>query len=1079
MKNSTFYQRIFKSFPTPTLVVLPDSPKHTIIDVNKAFLNLSNTSEKMLLGNSFSSAIEQALGLVQQNWEKIFKKVLEDKISEKLIIGYKSKHDRFIDTGDVYHEIEVEFTCFSQGDDVDNIIVSFKSLTKPTKVPTPHQLIQWQSTGGQKNLNEAERVANIASWEVNMDTSAVYWSEMVKKIHEVDNSYQPTLESALNFYEDESRKRIEYAIKQSTIQDTSFDLELQLMTARRNNLWVRVTGKFDFKDGRCVRIYGLLLDISEIKKAESDLLRSEDQLKSLVESVEGIAWEADLKTETSTFISDKLYDLTGFVPERWRDHVSFILDHVHEEDKEKANLFYHSLFKGPGNRSLEYRLIRADGSILWINDIVSVIYKKGRPRWLRGIMMDITLKKRNDELENLEKQVLELNAKRDIPLQEIIKRYFLGIEVLFPHIKCSLYQVRGDHLYNWMSPSLPQSLIDQVGAVPIAEKSMSCGTAAFRKQPVIVRDISTDPLWENYCDLILSYGLKACWSYPVLDSNGKVLASLGVYFRETKNPEEEIIKVIEKSMSLFKIILENRQSQKLLQDAATLMKQGQDLANLGNWKWNLLTNEIQWSDSIYNIYGLDDHSLKMTFEIYLNSVHPNDREMVSRKLNYALKTKEETEFEERIIRPDGETRYLKSWCKVVLDENGEVIEMNGACLDISESKDIQRRLTKSQILLRNVVRELKISNERYKFANKATNEAIYDIDLEKKSLYWGEGFYRLFGYKTAPYNLYSDLGLLLIHPDERPRVEEELKVFMNDSSLTNWNAQYRFLKADQSYSYVKEEGYAVRNKEGNVIRIIGSFRDISLRKQTEQKMSQLHQERERNLRIMEISNAELEQFAHTISHDLLEPLRMVTGFLAQIEKKYSQLLDEKGMQYVLYALDGAKRMRKIILELLNFSKVGQLDEEKEQVDLNILIEEILILYRRKIKDKQASFKIAKLPTIYTLKSPARLIFQSLVNNALAFQKKGVPPFIEISFEETESFWSFTVADNGIGIDETMLDRAFILFHRLQADQNLPGTGMGLAVSKKIVESLGGRIWIDSKIGIGSKFHFTLAKGITD
>src|SRR5690606_31819533 len=134
---------------------------------------------------------------------------------------------------------------------------------------------------------------------------------------------------------------------------------------------------------------------------------------------------------------------------------------------------------------------------------------------------------------------------------------------------------------------LPGPFIKDLDSYPIGDNMMSCGTAAYRKEPVIVSDIALDPHWSSYKDIALASGLLACWAYPIMDSEGKVMASLGVYCKETRTPEEEEVKVIERLISLLKVILENRQNLKIFQDTTLLMKQGQELANLGNWQWDI------------------------------------------------------------------------------------------------------------------------------------------------------------------------------------------------------------------------------------------------------------------------------------------------------------------------------------------------------------------------------------------------------------------------------------------------------------------------------------------------------------
>ena len=247
------------------------------------------------------------------------------------------------------------------------------------------------------------------------------------------------------------------------------------------------------------------------------------------------------------------------------------------------------------------------------------------------------------------------------------------------------------------------------------------------------------------------------------------------------------------------------------------------------------------------------------------------------------------------------------------------------------------------------------------------------------------------------------------------------------------------------------------------------FKDVSRRKQSEEELKKINKE-------LALSNSDLEQFAFVASHDLQEPLRMITSFLSQLEKKYEGLLDEKGKKYIYFASDGAKRMRNIILDLLEFSRIGRTEEDKEMVNIGGLLQEAVDLNRKSIKEKQAEIIWDEaLPEIYTFKSPLRQVLHNLINNGLKYQAEGVKPIIRIIVEEDPKHWKFVVADNGIGIDSVYFDKIFTLFQRLHRKEEYSGTGVGLAICKKIIENLGGEIWVESEEGAGSQFCFTLPK----
>jgi light-regulated signal transduction histidine kinase (bacteriophytochrome) len=251
--------------------------------------------------------------------------------------------------------------------------------------------------------------------------------------------------------------------------------------------------------------------------------------------------------------------------------------------------------------------------------------------------------------------------------------------------------------------------------------------------------------------------------------------------------------------------------------------------------------------------------------------------------------------------------------------------------------------------------------------------------------------------------------------------------------------------------------------------------DVTEKEKAMIQLKQLNESLKKQAHLLAISNNELEQFAYVASHDLQEPLRMVTNFMTQLEKKYGGVVEDKGRQYIRFAVDGAIRMRNIILDLLEFSKVSSIEGDREKVNFNNLLNEILVLYRRQIEELNARIDFENLPTLQIYKTPVRQVFQNLVGNSLKYHRNDITPVIDISYKETKSHYQFSVKDNGIGISTEYYDKIFIIFQRLHNKDEYSGNGMGLAITKKIVESMGGKVWVESEEGKGSTFYFTLLK----
>jgi light-regulated signal transduction histidine kinase (bacteriophytochrome) len=208
------------------------------------------------------------------------------------------------------------------------------------------------------------------------------------------------------------------------------------------------------------------------------------------------------------------------------------------------------------------------------------------------------------------------------------------------------------------------------------------------------------------------------------------------------------------------------------------------------------------------------------------------------------------------------------------------------------------------------------------------------------------------------------------------------------------------------------------------------------------------------------------------SHDMQEPLRTISSFVELLQQQYAGRLDGNADKYLAYIVQSSDRMKVLIKDLLDYSRIGN-KRELQKVDCNIVLGEVVEDIGKAISDGEALVRVKDLPVINAYPTEIKLLFQNLVTNAIKFRKKDIPPVIEISAERSDAKWTFTVKDNGIGILEKHMERIFIIFQRLHTRTEYEGSGIGLSHCKKIVELHGGRIWIESKPGEGTSFHFTI------
>ncbi|WP_293012287.1 PAS domain S-box protein [Mongoliibacter sp.] len=496
------------------------------------------------------------------------------------------------------------------------------------------------------------------------------------------------------------------------------------------------------------------------------------------------------------------------------------------------------------------------------------------------------------------------------------------------------------------------------------------------------------------------------------------------------------------------------------QKMTILLNLATKVSRLGGWDLNLMNNKLIWNAITCDLHGVP-HDFQPDIESALNFHREDYRDLLISEINRAIDYRESFDFESIIITAEGEEK----WVRVI--GNPEVID--GKSVRIYGSvQDIHERKTAEQ--------SIRASNERFEIISRATNDAIWDYDLSQDKLFWGAGFKTLFGYD--PKEIAPDFHFLIskIHPEDKKRVTS--KMFQLLSGKVNeetWNQEYRFLKSDGSYAYVSDQAIFIRNADGVATRALGALSDITPRKEFEESLKNLNQKLEKSIEELALSNQELEQFAYVASHDLQEPLRMISSFMGLLEKKYGDLLDDKGKQYIHFAKDGASRMKHIMLDLLEFSRVGRHEDDLKEIKVKNIIDDVMELNKRLIQEKEVQFKIGKLPTIKSYKMILMQIFQNLIGNAIKYNNAQSFPEVEISAEETPDFWEFKIKDNGIGIEEQHYQRIFNLFQRLHSKNEYSGSGIGLAIVKKNVELLGGRVEVISELGKGSTFSFTLKK----
>ncbi len=325
----------------------------------------------------------------------------------------------------------------------------------------------------------------------------------------------------------------------------------------------------------------------------------------------------------------------------------------------------------------------------------------------------------------------------------------------------------------------------------------------------------------------------------------------------------------------------------------------------------------------------------------------------------------------------------------------------------------------------------------------------------------------MLGYPVTEWLNNESIWKKIIHPEDREAAAFQTQPLYE--SGTPGISQFRCISRDGRVLPVETHTSLAKNAAGEITGIYGVMMDVSERQQSELALA-------RYARQLRRSNEELQKFAYVASHDLQEPLRMVTSYLQLIENRYSDRLDDDAREFIYYAVDGAARMKSLISALLTYSRVETSEREFKPVETEKALELALKNLQLAIEDSQATVTYQDLPCIKADEVQMTQLFQNLISNALKFRSEA-PPMISVSATREKDEWVFAIKDNGIGIEQEYLDRIFVIFQRLHSKEKYPGTGIGLSVCKKVVERHGGRIWVESEPGHGTSFYFSIPDNI--
>lgn len=429
-------------------------------------------------------------------------------------------------------------------------------------------------------------------------------------------------------------------------------------------------------------------------------------------------------------------------------------------------------------------------------------------------------------------------------------------------------------------------------------------------------------------------------------------------------------------------------------------------------------------------------------DLWRRMVHDDDRRAMGEVIE-SIRGGRPYSVEMRVERKDGAVRWVHDSGTPTLDASGALLRVDGSVTDVTD----RRKAEEDRLFLASIV--------------ESSDATIVGKTLDGTILSWNRGAERNTGYRAD--EVIGKSISMLIPNDRKDEMEMILARIRSGERMERFETQR--VRKDGSVMDVSLTISPIIGPDGEIIGASSIGRDITVIKEAERQLQSY-------ARDLKLRNEELEQFAYVASHDLQEPLRMVASYVQLLKRRYEGRLDADADEFIHYAVDGASRMQVLINDLLAFSRVSTRGKPFEETDTGILMEQTLRNLKIQIEENGAEVTCGPLPAVVADASQLSQVLQNLISNAIKFHGSE-PPRVHVAARQDGNEWVFSVKDNGIGIEPRHFDRIFVIFQRLHSKAEYPGTGIGLAICKRIVERHGGRIWVSSEPGEGSTFFFTI------
>jgi PAS domain S-box-containing protein len=681
---------------------------------------------------------------------------------------------------------------------------------------------------------------------------------------------------------------------------------------------------------------------------------------------------------------------------------------------------------------LEAPFRRPDGSPGWLHVNIAFIKEGHQIKEVLGISRDITERKRNELLITSQNRVLELLAS-GAPLSAILETICRSVEELAPGVLCSILLLEGDRLRHGAAPSLPHDYNQKVDGLKIGPTVGSCGTAAYLKKPVIVSDTFTDPLWADFRDLAQQYGLRACWSTPILSQQGEVLGTFAMYYREVRSPSAYELQLIERVTHMASLAIERAQTQAQLRASEQRYRSLFESVPIGLYRSTPEGRIVDANDALVQMLGYPSREKLLETPAQALFCDPADRQRWQAEMDAKGVV---SYFVTQLKRYDGTPIWVVDCARAVRDPQGTILYYDGSLVDITKQKQMED--------------QLRASEERYRDLFENANDGIYILDRAGRIVSFNRKAEEITGYtleevRGQSYTLFLPPG---------PERKKARRAFLKNMRGQPDKTELTIIRKD-GREVILELSTRPIWQGGQIVGIQGIGRDITERKELERLKS---------------------DFISTVSHELRTPLTSIKGYVDLVLAGDVGPLTPEQKEFLTIVSQNTTRLTELINDLLEIERLesGRIEFEFAELDLAEVLENVARSLHVNAEQKGLEF-LTEIPSGLKVRGDReRLaqVFLNLLSNAIKYTPAGT---VELRAHQEDDAVVVEVRDTGIGLSESDLQKLFQKFFRSDNPyvRKVGGTGLGLSIAKAIVERHGGTITVTSQLGQGSTFTVRL------